>query len=68
MLISKVVLLGDFAVGKTSIKNQFLGKKFEPTYMATMGTDFLIKEHSYLTIYDQKFITVKFLICYIEGQ
>ena len=60
-LTSKVVLLGDGSVGKTSIKKRFVGLKFEGTYMATMGADFTIKEHKYRTN-DGKDILVKFMI------
>ena len=66
-LTSKVVLLGDGSVGKTSIKKRFVGLDFEGTYMATMGADFTIKEHKYRTT-DNKDIITKFMIWDIAGQ
>ncbi|MFQ5979584.1 MAG: GTP-binding protein [Candidatus Heimdallarchaeota archaeon] len=36
----KLVLVGNGAVGKTSLKNVALGKGFESSYMATIGVDF----------------------------
>lgn len=42
--IFKVVLLGDGGVGKTSIKERFLGKGFKSNYMMTIGADFAIHE------------------------
>lgn len=40
----KVVILGDSSVGKTSLMNQYVTKKFSNDYQATMGADFLMKE------------------------
>ena len=42
--ILKIVLLGDGGVGKTSLRNQFIHKRFTPTYKATIGADFVTKE------------------------
>lgn len=39
----KLILVGDGAVGKTSLKNVFLGKGFDSSYLATMGVDFAAK-------------------------
>jgi GTPase SAR1 family protein len=39
----KVILLGDGAVGKTSIANRFAEDKFSQNYKQTVGVDFLIK-------------------------
>ena len=66
-LTSKVVLLGDGSVGKTSIKKRFVGLQFEGTYMATMGADFTIKEHKYHTS-DGNDILLKFMIWDLAGQ
>ncbi len=66
-LTSKVVLLGDGSVGKTSIKKRFVGLQFEGTYMATMGADFTIKEHKYKTS-DGNNIILKFMIWDLAGQ
>ncbi|GBF96680.1 rab family GTPase [Raphidocelis subcapitata] len=39
----KLVFLGDQAVGKTSIITRFMYDKFDSTYQATIGIDFLSK-------------------------
>ena len=39
----QVVLLGDGAVGKTSIANRFAENKFAQVYKQTVGIDFFIK-------------------------
>jgi Ras-related protein Rab-1A len=36
----KVVLIGDAAVGKTSIRRKYLGKGFITSHIATLGVDF----------------------------
>ncbi|MHA1910903.1 MAG: Rab family GTPase [Candidatus Kariarchaeaceae archaeon] len=38
----KVVLLGDGAVGKTSLRKRFMGEGFEQSYSITIGSDFSI--------------------------
>lgn len=40
----KVIILGDSGVGKTSLMNQYVQKKFSSQYKATIGADFLSKE------------------------
>ncbi|ORX86937.1 hypothetical protein K493DRAFT_237724 [Basidiobolus meristosporus CBS 931.73] len=42
--ILKVVLIGDGGVGKTSLRNQFIHKRFTNAYKATIGADFIAKE------------------------
>ncbi|MBD3189237.1 MAG: GTP-binding protein [Candidatus Heimdallarchaeota archaeon] len=41
--VYKIVLLGDGAVGKTSIRQQYLGKGFKDGYSMTIGADFCVK-------------------------
>lgn len=43
-VLLKVVILGDSGVGKTSLMNQYVNKKFSNQYKATIGADFLTKE------------------------
>jgi Ras-related protein Rab-7A len=43
-ILLKVIILGDSGVGKTSLMNQYINKKFSNSYKATIGTDFLTKE------------------------
>ncbi|XP_021887598.1 ras-related protein Rab7-like [Carica papaya] len=40
----KVIFLGDSGVGKTSLMNQYVYKKFSEQYKATIGADFVTKE------------------------
>lgn len=42
-IASKVVLIGDAAVGKTAIRNRFLSGQFTASYKATIGADFFTK-------------------------
>ena len=42
----QVIILGDSSVGKTSLMNQYVNKKFNTQYKATIGADFLTKEVS----------------------
>ncbi|KAL9859835.1 putative small GTP-binding protein [Arabidopsis thaliana] len=43
-VLLKVIILGDSGVGKTSLMNQFVNRKFSNQYKATIGADFLTKE------------------------
>ncbi|MED6213536.1 hypothetical protein PIB30_094314 [Stylosanthes scabra] len=40
----KVIVLGDSGVGKTSLMNQYVYRKFSQHYKATIGADFVTKE------------------------
>eukprot|EP00005_Dracoamoeba_jomungandri_P003041 CAMPEP_0174260298 /NCGR_PEP_ID=MMETSP0439-20130205/9526_1 /TAXON_ID=0 /ORGANISM="Stereomyxa ramosa, Strain Chinc5" /LENGTH=199 /DNA_ID=CAMNT_0015344513 /DNA_START=62 /DNA_END=661 /DNA_ORIENTATION=- len=40
----KVILLGDSGVGKTSLMDRYVNKKYSAQYKATIGADFLTKE------------------------
>uniref|UniRef100_A0A8C7EI40 Uncharacterized protein n=1 Tax=Neovison vison TaxID=452646 RepID=A0A8C7EI40_NEOVI len=42
-VLLKVTILGDSGVGKTSLKNQYVKKKFSNQYKATTGADFLTR-------------------------
>ena len=50
--IFKVSLLGEGAVGKTSLRRRYLGEGFTTGYMMTIGADFAVKK---LTIDDIEF-------------
>jgi Ras-related protein Rab-7A len=43
-VLLKVIILGDSGVGKTSLMNQYVNKKFSASYKATIGADFLTRE------------------------
>jgi len=51
----KVLLLGDSGVGKTSLLDRFINRKFSASYKATIGADFLTKEMEI----DNKFVTLQ---------
>lgn len=62
----KVVLCGDGAVGKTAIRQRYLGKGFQSTYLMTIGADFAVKE---VTIdYKGTNYPIKFQIWDLAGQ
>ena len=44
MQLLKIIILGDSGVGKTSLMNQYVQKKFDNRYKATIGAEFLSKE------------------------
>jgi len=39
----KIAVVGDYAVGKTSLINKFVQKKFEKEYKPTLGADIVLK-------------------------
>jgi len=39
----KIVLIGDGAVGKTSLRKNYMGESFEEEYLMTIGADFAVK-------------------------
>ena len=43
-VLLKVIILGESGVGKTSLMNQYVNKKFSNHYIATIGADFLTKD------------------------
>ncbi|EFX05718.1 rab small monomeric GTPase [Grosmannia clavigera kw1407] len=43
-VLLKIIILGDSGVGKTSLMNQYVNKKFSASYKATIGADFLTRE------------------------
>lgn len=50
----KVCLIGDGAVGKTALRENYLGRGFTTNYLMTMGADFAIKQIK-IKDYDIKF-------------
>jgi small GTP-binding protein len=63
MLIVKISLLGDGAVGKTSLRRRFMGEGFEQSYQLTIGADFASKV---TTLSDGR--EIKFQIWDLAGQ
>ncbi|KAI9850070.1 MAG: Rab GTPase ypt7 [Thelocarpon superellum] len=54
-VLLKVIILGDSGVGKTSLMNQYVNKKFSASYKATIGADFLTKE----VMIDDRMVTMQ---------
>jgi len=51
----KIVVLGDSGVGKTSLINSYVTKKFTSHYKATIGSDFITKE----IMVDERLVTLQ---------
>ena len=62
----KVCLLGDGAVGKTALRERYLGKQFSSGYVMTIGADFAVKTTRITTEEGEK--DVKFQIWDLAGQ
>ena len=45
---SKIVLIGDARVGKTSLVRRFVTNMFDPSYQITLGTTIMKKDVEYL--------------------
>lgn len=54
-VLLKVIILGDSGVGKTSLMNQYVNRKFTNQYKATIGADFLTKE----VMVDDRLVTLQ---------
>ncbi|KAI1318122.1 hypothetical protein EDD11_007174 [Mortierella claussenii] len=54
-VLLKVIILGESGVGKTSLMNQYVNKKFSNQYKATIGADFLTKE----VLVDDRLVTMQ---------
>lgn len=66
-LLAKICLCGDGAVGKTSIKNRYLGKSFGNNYIPTLGADLSIKSMTIQTkLFGPK--DIRFQIWDLAGQ
>ncbi len=63
--IIKIILVGDGAVGKTSIRRQYLGEGFKNDYQMTIGADLASKESPVLYSGGRQ---IKFLIWDLAGQ
>ncbi len=61
-MMFKLVLIGDGAVGKTSVRRKYLGKGFISSHIATIGVDFAQK---YMQVDG---ITVRLVIWDLAGQ
>merc|ERR1711934_613488 len=57
--MGKVIILGDSSVGKTSLMNMYVNRKFNNQYKATIGADFLTKEVLVTHNGDQRLVTMQ---------
>lgn len=64
--VVKIVLLGDGAVGKTSLRNSFMTESFSHEYMMTVGADFTSKEVN-ISVNDVQY-DISFQIWDLAGQ
>merc|ERR1712086_663114 len=58
-VLLKVIILGDSSVGKTSLMNMYVNRKFNNQYKATIGADFLTKEVLANHNGDQRLVTMQ---------
>jgi len=58
-VLLKVIILGDSSVGKTSLMNMYVNRKFNNQYKATIGADFLTKEVLVNHNGDQRLVTMQ---------
>ena len=69
-ILLKVIILGDSGVGKTSLMNQYVNRKFSNQYKATIGADFLTKEvmvdDRLVTMQVLKYLNISWLLCLIS--
>ncbi|KAK9896145.1 hypothetical protein P389DRAFT_171159 [Cystobasidium minutum MCA 4210] len=54
-VLLKVIILGESGVGKTCLMNQYVQKRFNNQYKATIGADFLTKE----VMVDDRLVTMQ---------
>ena len=64
--ILKITLLGDGAVGKTSIRNRYMGRGFKESHLMTIGADFAAVDKT--VKYNDKDYHVTFQIWDLAGQ
>ncbi len=63
-MIFKLAFLGNSAVGKTSLINQYIHQKFEQDYQPSLGVNIVIKE----MLVEEKNTHVKMILWDIAGQ
>ncbi|MHA2030997.1 MAG: GTP-binding protein [Candidatus Kariarchaeaceae archaeon] len=65
-ILIRLALMGDGAVGKTSLRKQYMGKGFQATHMMTIGSDFAV--HNTIIEVDGTQREVMFQIWDLAGQ
>ena len=53
-ILKKVVLLGDSAVGKTSLMNRFIHNSFDDSYISTVGAK-VSKKSVNISMFEQQY-------------
>ena len=66
--LMKILLCGDGGVGKTSLREQFLGKKFKESYMKSIGAEFALKDIEILSDDNNNVVPIKIQVWDIAGQ
>jgi small GTP-binding protein len=64
----KIVLLGDPAVGKTSLIHRFVFDDFDDKYISTLGTKVSKKSITYDNLYSDKVVELTLMIWDVMGQ
>ena len=66
----KIALCGDGSVGKTALKNRYMGQEFTGDYLATIGADFAVKDWIYQSpeLSNEQEYRFKFYIWDLAGQ
>ncbi len=67
VFLIKIALLGDGAVGKTALRNNYMGEVFSKDYTLTIGADFATKDIT-ITTPEGKEIGLKYQIWDLAGQ
>lgn len=64
----KICLVGDFAVGKTSLVRRFVDRQFSDQYLSTVGVKLSRKKVTFTSKPDQKVQEIQLIIWDIEGE
>lgn len=63
--IFKILIVGDGAVGKTTLRRSFMGETFKDNYLMTIGADFSVYKYSSPLIHNN---TINFQLWDLAGQ
>ncbi|MHA2363524.1 MAG: Rab family GTPase [Candidatus Hodarchaeales archaeon] len=66
-ILAKIILIGDGAVGKTALRENFMGKQFESKYLETIGADLSMKSF-FVSIDEERQVEIKAQIWDLAGQ